>query len=137
MIRWISFGFCVFNHTPISFIKSSHQHFIFRILSPSSVCVCRLPTTVVAVTLPTAFVLWLLLVLLLLAFWFSLFRTLFIYLFFCLCNFFACVRVCVYFLYSFALTHCHEQFTLPACHAPCRCCCWDWGGGSIVKLFTK
>lgn len=28
LIRWISFGFCVFNHTPISFIKSSHQHFI-------------------------------------------------------------------------------------------------------------
>lgn len=22
LIRWISFGFCVFNHTPISFIKS-------------------------------------------------------------------------------------------------------------------
>lgn len=31
LIRWISFGFCVFNHTPISFIKSSHQHFISRI----------------------------------------------------------------------------------------------------------
>lgn len=38
MIRWISFGFCVFNHTPISFIKSSHQHFIFPcILPPFSV----------------------------------------------------------------------------------------------------
>lgn len=38
LIRWISFGFCVFNHTPISFIKSSHQHFIFPcILPPFSV----------------------------------------------------------------------------------------------------
>lgn len=35
LIRWISFGFCVFNHTPISFIKSSHQHLISPSIFPS------------------------------------------------------------------------------------------------------
>lgn len=61
LIRWISFGFCVFNHTPISFIKSSHQHFIFRILFPTLSVGCRFVCVLVFVVfglvLPTALLL--------------------------------------------------------------------------------
>jgi len=92
LIRWISFGFCVFNHTPISFIKSSHQHFISRIPSRSLSLLLSLSLVeCLSFCFATAFLFFFLTVV-----------------FVGLALSFSHTLVCLFVVCSFS--HCHEQF---------------------------
>jgi len=117
LIRWISFGFCVFNHTPISFIKSSHQHFIFRIFSSFLPLALQLLFLLLLCLLLLLLFRRLLLCFVFVSFRFSLFRTiLFIVFLFVQVCVSVCVIVCV--LFVFLCSHSLSRAIYAACHAP-------------------